>query len=56
MVVDYLAMSSANFAIPDFCSLIPDVRARARSFLSTLLQEAPCRELLFQNDLFLKHQ
>jgi len=23
MVVDYLSMSSVNFAIPDFCSLIP---------------------------------
>src|ERR1700720_1251631 len=25
MVVDYLAMSSVNFAIHDFCSLIPNV-------------------------------
>ncbi len=26
MVVDYLSMSSVNFAIPDFCSLIPLAR------------------------------
>jgi hypothetical protein len=25
MVVDYRAMSSVDFAIPDFCSLIPNV-------------------------------
>ncbi len=25
MVVDYLLMSSVNFAIPDFCSLISDL-------------------------------
>jgi len=25
MVVDYLSMSSVNFAIADFCSLIPNV-------------------------------
>ena len=36
MVVDYLSMSSVNFAIPDFCSLIPNVLALAGNFLSTL--------------------
>src|SRR5882724_1885115 len=36
MVVDYLSMSSVNFAIPDFCSLIPNVPALAANFLSTL--------------------
>ena len=50
-------MSSVNFAIPDFCSLIPNVPALAGNFLATAtLEEAPCRELLLQNDLFLKHQ
>jgi hypothetical protein len=36
MVVDYLSMSSVNFAIPDFCSLIPNLPALAGNFLSTL--------------------
>ena len=36
MVVDYLSMSSVNFAIPDFCSLIPNVPALADNFPSTL--------------------
>jgi hypothetical protein len=36
MVVDYLSMSSGNFATPDFCSLIPDVPALADNFPSTL--------------------
>src|SRR6266700_2577567 len=36
MVVDYRSMSSVNFAIPDFCSLIPKVPALAANFLATL--------------------
>src|ERR1035441_516702 len=32
MVVDYLSMSSVNFAIPDFCSLIPNVPSAGRQF------------------------
>ena len=57
MVVDYLSMSSVNFAIPDFCSLIPNVPALAGNFLATLhWKRHACRELLLQNDLFLKHQ
>jgi hypothetical protein len=57
MVVDYLSMSSANFAIPDFCSLIPNVPSVRRQFSRRAkLEEAPGRELLLQNDLFLKHQ
>jgi ATPase subunit of ABC transporter with duplicated ATPase domains len=36
MVVDYLSMSSVNFAIPDFCSLIPNVPALAGNFLAGL--------------------
>ena len=32
MVVDYLPMSSVNFAIPDFCSLIPKVPTLGRQF------------------------
>jgi ATPase subunit of ABC transporter with duplicated ATPase domains len=36
MVVDYPSMSSVNFAIPDFCSLIPNVPGVSRQFLSTL--------------------
>jgi hypothetical protein len=30
MVVDYLAMSSVNFAIPDFCLLIPNLPSLRR--------------------------
>jgi len=30
MVVDYLSMSSVNFAIPDFCSLIRVARYNNR--------------------------
>jgi hypothetical protein len=29
-------MSSLNFAIPDFCSLIPDVQVLAGNFLAEL--------------------
>src|SRR3954466_11980698 len=36
MVVDCLSMSSVNFAVPDFCSLIPNVPALAANFLATL--------------------
>jgi hypothetical protein len=36
MVVDHLAMSSVDFAIPDFCSLIPNVPALAGEFLAGL--------------------
>src|SRR5713101_2012915 len=36
MVVDYLSMSSVNFAIPDFCSVIPKVPALAGNFLAGL--------------------
>src|SRR5579864_3340273 len=36
MVVDYLAMSSVDFAIPVFCSRIPMCQALAGNFLSTL--------------------
>ncbi len=36
MVVDYLSMSSVNFAIPDFCSLIPNLPALAANFPATL--------------------
>jgi hypothetical protein len=36
MVVDYPAMSSVNFAIPDFCLLIPNVPALAGNFLPKL--------------------
>ena len=36
MVVDYLSMSSVNFAVPDFCSLIPNVPALPGNFPSTL--------------------
>jgi ABC-type molybdenum transport system ATPase subunit/photorepair protein PhrA len=32
MVVDYLAMSSVDFAIPDFCLLVPNVPSVARQF------------------------
>ncbi len=32
MVVDYLSMSSVNFAIPDFYSLIPNVPRVGRQF------------------------
>ena len=32
MVVDYRAMSSVNFAMPDFCSLIPNMPAVAGNF------------------------
>src|SRR5579862_841517 len=32
MVVDYLSMSSVSFAIPDFCSLIPDMPSLSRQF------------------------
>ena len=57
MVVDYLSMSSVNFAIPDFCSLIPQRASVGRQFSGrATLEEARCRELLLQNDLFLKHQ
>jgi hypothetical protein len=37
MVVNYLSMSSVNFAIPDFCSLIPNVPALAANFQGALL-------------------
>ena len=30
MVVDYLAMSNVNFAIPDFCLLIPNLPSLRR--------------------------
>jgi hypothetical protein len=36
MVVDYLSMSTVDFAIHDFCSLIPDVPALAGNFLAGL--------------------
>src|SRR5208282_3504622 len=36
MVVDYPSMSSVNFAIPDFCSVIPNVPALTGKFPSTL--------------------
>jgi hypothetical protein len=56
MVVDYPSMSSVNFAIPDFCSLIPNVPALAGNFQAGLpLEEAACGELLLHNDLFLKN-
>src|SRR5579864_4502180 len=32
MVVDYRVMSSRDFAIPDFCSVIPNVPGVARQF------------------------
>jgi hypothetical protein len=32
MVVDYPAMSSVNFAIPDFCLLIPQCASVGRQF------------------------
>ncbi len=32
MVVDYLSMSSVNFAVPDFGSLIPNVPSVGRQF------------------------
>src|SRR5271165_2765493 len=32
MVVDYLSMSSVNFAIPDFCLMTPDVPSSGRQF------------------------
>ena len=61
MVVDYLTMSSVNFAIPDFCLLIPIVPSVGRQFsgratlrLHYLRGTVP--RLLLQNDLFLKHQ
>jgi hypothetical protein len=57
MVVDYLSMSSVNCAIPDFCSLIPNVPSIGWQFPGqATLEEAACRELLLQNDLFLKYQ
>src|SRR5580693_10268734 len=36
MVVDYLSMSSVDFAISDLCSLIPNVPALAGNFLAGL--------------------
>src|SRR5437899_1349839 len=36
MVVDHLSMSSVNFAIPDFCSLIPNAPALTANLLATL--------------------
>jgi hypothetical protein len=36
MVVDYLSMSSVDFAIPDFCLRIPKVPALAANFLAGL--------------------
>jgi len=57
MVVDYLSMSTVNFAIADFCSLIPNVPAFAGNFLATLhWKKHGTGELLLQNDLFRKHQ
>jgi hypothetical protein len=56
MVVDYLSMSSVNFAMPDFRSLIPNVPSAGQQFSGRALEEAACRELFLQNDLFLKHQ
>jgi hypothetical protein len=62
MVVDYRAMSNVDFAVPDFaindfCLLIPNVPSVGRQFSGrATLEEAPCRELLLQNDLFLEHQ
>ena len=48
-------MSSVNFAIPDFCSLIRMYQlARNFSRHATLEEDEP--RLLLQNDLFLKHQ
>jgi hypothetical protein len=32
MVVDYRAMSRVDFAIPDFCSLIPNVPSVGQQF------------------------
>jgi ABC-type uncharacterized transport system ATPase subunit len=36
MVVDYRAMSSVDFGIPDFCLLIPNVPVLAGNFLAGL--------------------
>src|SRR6202023_1267902 len=41
MVVDYLSMSSVNFAMPDFCALIPNVPSVGRQFsVHATLEEA----------------
>jgi hypothetical protein len=50
-------MSSVNFAVKDFCSPIPNVPAFGLQFSDPVtLEEAACRELILQNDLFLKYQ
>ena len=45
MVVDYLPMSSVNFAISDFCSVIPNVPALACNFPTQLNWKRQCAAL-----------
>jgi len=49
MVVDYLSMSSVNFVIPDFCSLIPNVPSVGRQFsVHATLEEARAASCSFK--------